>query len=61
MVCGLEQLNLQPISGGWFLASSEMAGHSARQQGSQRGSQGSVGLAVHSLLTSQCLGQEELK
>lgn len=37
--------------------SSEMAGHSTRQRGSQRGGQGSVGLAVHSLLILECLEQ----
>lgn len=58
VVCGLEQLNLRPgFSGGWFLVSSEMAGHSTRQHGSQRGGQGSVGLAVHSLLILECLEQ----
>lgn len=41
--------------------SSELTGHSARQQGSRRGGQGSVGLAVRSLLTPQCLEQSELR
>lgn len=45
MVCGLEQLNLKPgFSGGRFFVSSEMTGHSARQQGSRERQEGLHGV-----------------